>query len=91
MFSSLHHDQSKAVQTRTRNQFLDIAFGIMMYSTHLSDLNGILESSVLVHVDGLDGLAPREDDGVVLVVRLALSHQNVARELQAMQRKVRCT
>lgn len=38
-------------------------------------------TSVLVHVDGLDRLPPREDDGVVLVVRLPLPEKDGPRQL----------
>lgn len=35
----------------------------------------------MVHVDRLDGLSPRENDGVILVVGLTLSHQDFPGEL----------
>ena len=57
------------------------------YPRHLSDFDGVLERGVLVHVDRLDSFTPREDHGVVLVVGLTFSHQDLPGELRAIRPK----
>lgn len=47
----------------------------------VADLEALLEVVVLVGVDELDVLAAVEDDRVVLVVRLAVAEDRVARQL----------
>lgn len=70
--------------------FVQYWFGENTHMCNLSDLDGVLESSILVHVDRLDSLPPSEDHCVVLVVRLTLAHQDLPGELHNGQQQSWC-
>ena len=46
-------------------------------------LEGLGQVVVLIHVDGLEGLAVRKDDGVVLVLGLTLANDHTATRIPA--------
>lgn len=56
---------------------------VLELAEDVADLEALLEVVVLVGVDELEVLSAMEDNGVVLVVRLAVSEDGVARQLDA--------